>query len=174
MRREVTCSTAGGWQWHQSRPGLAVGIRFVWFFSWEEAPVLSTAKRGDEGPGQEAAAALAPGPPGEGPLGGMAMEGTPGEAGGFSPGSRDPSPGASSSRRGRGAGRAGTARPAGGATALYIAKRLGTDLPIAGSCRRACPPPLPLPLPFPSPRGSSFSHRSPPSSEEEEEGEGRI
>uniref|UniRef100_A0A8C9MJ87 Forkhead box protein G1 n=1 Tax=Serinus canaria TaxID=9135 RepID=A0A8C9MJ87_SERCA len=57
------------------------------------APVPSKAKRRGEGPGREAASALAPGPPGEGPLGGMAMEGTPGEAEGFSPGSRDPSPG---------------------------------------------------------------------------------
>uniref|UniRef100_A0A803VF05 Fork-head domain-containing protein n=1 Tax=Ficedula albicollis TaxID=59894 RepID=A0A803VF05_FICAL len=43
--------------------------------------------------GRRGGRSAGPGPPGEGPLGGMAVEGTPGEAGGFSRGSRDPSPG---------------------------------------------------------------------------------
>ncbi|XP_068546585.1 forkhead box protein E3 [Anas acuta] len=97
--------------------------------------------------------------------GGLAAKDGPSEGpGGFARGRQVPGSPPFLHRRAR-LGRAGLRTPPGvgrGAAALYIAKQLGARLPIAGSCRGACPlSPSPSP-PSPPALGGGFFSRSPP------------
>lgn len=183
-RREVTCSAAGGWLRHQTRPALASGTLWVQVFFLGEKKKPHQLKRKQSAPengrGAGPAAALVPGTPGGGPARGHGCEIKPrAEAEGFSRGTRDPSPGSlppapvpappPPPAGAEGPGRAGHRTPlrgeirgggGGGGRPIYC--KAARDRPPQ---RRELPrrlPPLPFPSLSPPLGGGSFSQRCPP------------